>query len=179
MQQLANAWSALVNHFLDDRSCTITGNKSMTSLFTYLNHEFIHCTSEERGTSNPCWLERVPQKMLCHMWTETGRRPGSLSLLRMGCSRSSPRALLTKGLPWLRGQDPVSPESPMGDATHSTLTPRQAGCTLSFPQRMMVMQAPHTPKRKVTFLTLLFEMNTLKSNSLESFLVLLPDLVTP
>ena len=49
------------------------------------------------------------------------------------------------------------------------------------PERRKVglMQVPHIPERKVIFFMLLFEMNTLKLNSLESFLDLLPDLVTP
>ena len=41
------------------------------------------------------------------------------------------------------------------------------------------MQAPPTSERKVIFLMLLFEMNTLKLNSFEYFLVLLPDLMDP
>ena len=41
------------------------------------------------------------------------------------------------------------------------------------------MQADYTPKRKLTFLMLLLEMNTLKLKSLESFLVLLPGLIIP
>ena len=43
----------------------------------------------------------------------------------------------------------------------------------------IIIQASYTPKRKVIFLMLLLEMNTLKLNSLESFLVLLPDLIAP
>ena len=35
----------------------------------------------------------------------------------------------------------------------------------------IIIQASYTPKRKVIFLMLLSEMNTLKFNSLESFLV--------
>ena len=44
---------------------------------------------------------------------------------------------------------------------------------------VMVRQVPHTPERKVILLPLLFEVNTSKLKSLESFLVLLLDLVTP
>ena len=51
--------------------------------------------------------------------------------------------------------------------------------TGSEPQLQPIMQVPHTPERKVIFLTLLYEMNTLKLNSLESFLVLLHDLMDP
>ena len=36
-----------------------------------------------------------------------------------------------------------------------------------------------TPKTKAVFLRLLLEMNTRKLNSLEPFLVLLPDLIAP
>ena len=43
----------------------------------------------------------------------------------------------------------------------------------------LLMQVPHTPKRKLIFLMLLFKMYTLKLNNLESFLVLLPDLIAP
>ena len=43
----------------------------------------------------------------------------------------------------------------------------------------IMMQASYTPKRKVIFFMLLLEMNTLKLNSLESLLVLLPDLTAP
>lgn len=41
------------------------------------------------------------------------------------------------------------------------------------------MQAPHTPKGKVIFLVLLSEVNTLKLNSLEAFLVFLLHLIAP
>lgn len=40
------------------------------------------------------------------------------------------------------------------------------------------MQAPHIPKRKVTFLMLLSETTSVKMSSLERFLVLLPGLNT-
>ena len=43
----------------------------------------------------------------------------------------------------------------------------------------IMMEASYTPKRKVIFLVLLLDMNTLKLNSLESFLVLLPGLIVP
>ena len=46
-------------------------------------------------------------------------------------------------------------------------------------QGVNLMQVPHTPERKVISLRLLSEMNTLKLNSLDPFLVLLPNLVTP
>ena len=43
----------------------------------------------------------------------------------------------------------------------------------------VMIQATYTPKRKAIFLMLLLEMNALKLNSLESFLVLLPGLIVP
>ena len=44
---------------------------------------------------------------------------------------------------------------------------------------VILMQVCHTPETKGIFLKLLFEMNTWKLNNLESFLVLLPDLISP
>ena len=44
---------------------------------------------------------------------------------------------------------------------------------------LKMTQAPQTPKRKLIFLMLLFEMNTLKLNSLRSFLALLPGFTAP
>ena len=41
------------------------------------------------------------------------------------------------------------------------------------------MQAPRILKRKVISLMLLLEMSSLKMNSLESFLVLLPSFISP
>ena len=43
----------------------------------------------------------------------------------------------------------------------------------------IIIQASYTPERKVIFLMCLLEMNTLKLNSLDSFLFLLPDSVAP
>ena len=42
-----------------------------------------------------------------------------------------------------------------------------------------MMEASYIPEQKVIFLMLLLEMNTLKQNSLESFLVLLLGLTAP
>lgn len=70
----------------------------------------------------------------------TGRGPGSLSPLRVGCSgviAMGPSD--TKGVPGLRGQDPTSAESQKGDAVNSTLTPGQAGCTVTLPQRLKAL----------------------------------------
>ena len=44
---------------------------------------------------------------------------------------------------------------------------------------MVLLQAPHTPKREVMFFVLLLEMTCLKLNSLEPFFVLLPGLIAP
>ena len=50
-------------------------------------------------------------------------------------------------------------------------------CHCSFPLRLR--QARPTPKRKLTFFTLLLEMTSSKLNSLGSFLVLLSGLTEP
>ena len=112
-----------------------------------------------KGNSLTCPFEQYPQHTLSH----------SLDLCKLQTSAQAEDALpltVTDGrvpqvqeqwlLVWLAWSKPRQGNHKRGGSCWAVM-----------------MQAPHTPQRKVIFLMLLFEMNTLKSNSFESFPVLL------